>query len=103
MRMVSITALLLVAGLSVTVTMPDGFAYAQEMRLRTVTMEVDNMTCIMCPIWIRKALMKVPGVVKAEVSLEKKTAVVIFDPFRTDISDLSDVMLDMGYPSKIKQ
>ena len=36
--------------------------------LRTITLDVTNMDCAVCPITVRKALEKVPGVTSAKVS-----------------------------------
>ena len=45
--------------------------------VRTATLAVENMTCAMCPITVKKALTKVEGVSSAEVSFETKQAVVL--------------------------
>jgi mercuric ion binding protein len=37
---------------------------------QTVTLDVKNMTCALCPITVRKALEKVPGVSDAKVDFE---------------------------------
>ncbi|GLV47862.1 heavy metal-binding protein [Thermus sp. LT1-2-5] len=39
-------------------------------------LKVEGMTCNHCVMAVKKALMKVPGVEKAEVSLEKGEALV---------------------------
>ena len=41
---------------------------------KTVTLSVPGMTCPACPITIKKALNKVQGVSKVDVSYEKKQA-----------------------------
>src|SRR5260370_38485193 len=48
--------------------------------LQTVTLDVKNMTCAVCPITVKKALEKVSGVTNATVDFDKKTASVTFDP-----------------------
>ena len=50
---------------------------------KTVTLSVPGMTCAACPITIKKALTEVDGVTDAEVSFEKKEAVVTFDDAKT--------------------
>jgi mercuric ion binding protein len=47
---------------------------------QTVVLDVQNMTCTVCPITVRKALEKVAGVMEAKVDFDKKTATVHFDP-----------------------
>ena len=43
---------------------------------QTVVLDVQNMTCELCPITVRKALEKVPGVSDAKIEPGKKTATV---------------------------
>src|SRR5437016_2167907 len=50
---------------------------------QTVTLSVQSTTCAACPITVKKALSKVDGVSKIEVSLEKREAVVTFDDTKT--------------------
>lgn len=47
---------------------------------QTAVLDVQNMTCSMCSITIRKALEKVPGVIDAKVDYDHKTATVKYDP-----------------------
>jgi periplasmic mercuric ion binding protein len=67
---------------------------------RNVTLKVSKMTCAACPITVRKALQKVPGVSKVEVSFEKKQAVVTFDDAKTNTEALVKATTDAGYPSQ---
>ncbi len=69
---------------------------------KTVTLAVSNMTCASCPITVKKALTKVEGVSKADVSLEKKQAVVTFDDAKTSVAALVKATTDAGYPSTVK-
>jgi mercuric ion binding protein len=70
---------------------------------KTVTLSVSNMTCAACPITVKKALTKVEGVQTAEVSYEKKEAVVIFDDAKTNAEALSTATEGAGYPSELKK
>ena len=70
--------------------------------LKTVTLNVPSMTCALCPITVKKALMKVPGVTHAEVSYEARQAVVTFDDVRTGTDALMQATRDAGYPSTVK-
>lgn len=70
--------------------------------LRTVTLSVPGMYCAVCPITVKKALQKVPGVKKVEVSLERKEAVVTFDDSKTSIRALEDATFEAGYTSTLK-
>ncbi|HED35919.1 MAG TPA: mercury resistance system periplasmic binding protein MerP [Gammaproteobacteria bacterium] len=71
--------------------------------IKTVTLAVENMTCRMCPITIRKSLMKIDGVISAHADLDSKTATVRFDPHKTNIDALIAATTNAGYPSSVKQ
>jgi len=66
---------------------------------QTVVLEVQNMTCEVCPITVRKALDKVPGVAAVKVDFDRKTATVKFDPDRADVAALVKATTNAGYPS----
>jgi periplasmic mercuric ion binding protein len=70
--------------------------------LQTVTLEVKNMTCAVCPITVKKALERVPGVTDAKVNFDKKTASVSFDPDKASPADLAKATADAGYPSSVR-
>ncbi|MFO6290467.1 mercury resistance system periplasmic binding protein MerP [Pseudomonas aeruginosa] len=70
---------------------------------KTVTLSVPGMTCAACPITVKKALTKVDGVQKAEVSYEKREAVVTFDDAKTNADALAKATANAGYPSSVKQ
>ncbi len=66
---------------------------------QTVVLDVQNMSCEVCPITVRKALDKVPGVAAIKVDFDKKTATVKFDPDRANVAELVKATTDAGYPS----
>ena len=70
---------------------------------KTVTLSVPGMTCAACPITVKKALTKVDGVQKAEVSYGKREAVVTFDDAKTNADALTKATANAGYPSSVKQ
>lgn len=70
---------------------------------KTVTLSVPGMTCAACPITVKKALSKVDGVVKTEVSFEKKEATVTYDDAKTTVNALQDATKNAGYPSSVKK
>lgn len=69
---------------------------------RTVTLSVPGMTCAACPITIKKALLKVAGVQKVEVSYEKLEAIVTYDDAKTNVVALTNATKRAGYPSSEK-
>lgn len=70
--------------------------------VKTVTLSVPDMYCAVCPITVKKALQKVPGVTKVNVSYEKKEAVVRYDDTKATIEKLKDATFEAGYPSHVK-
>ena len=73
--------------------------------LKTVTLDVDKMTCNMCPITVKKALKKIDGVTDVVAKYEGEGngwAKVTYDPDRTTIGDLTLATEQAGYPSRLK-
>ena len=69
---------------------------------KTITLDVKNMTCELCPLTVRKALEKTPGVAKAQVDFTKKTATVTFDPDVVSVTVLTQSTTNAGYPSTVQ-
>jgi mercuric ion binding protein len=70
---------------------------------QTVTLSVPGMTCEACPITVKRALFKVDGVSKINVSFEKREAIVSFDNSKTGVQKLTKATEDAGYPSSVKR
>ena len=68
---------------------------------QTVTLDVKNMTCDLCPVTIRKSLEHVPGVAEAKVDFAQKTATVKFDPDTATAVVLVKATTDAGFPSAV--
>ena len=66
---------------------------------RTAVLDVQNMTCNLCPVTVRKSLEKVPGVSQAQIDFAKKTATVAFDADKTSAAALVKATTEAGYPS----
>ncbi len=76
----------------------------QQSVLKTITLQVDNMTCSMCPYTVKKALKKVDGVARVNVKYEgdgKGWAEVAFDPGKTNVESLIKATTNAGYPSHL--
>ena len=69
----------------------------------TVTLSVPGMTCSACPITVKKALQKVPGVENVTATFEPKEAVVTFDDSKTTLDQLREATAKAGYPSMLKE
>lgn len=66
-----------------------------------VTLSVPDMHCRLCPLTVRKALDRIPGVVEAKADLETKTATVIIQKGRVSVRTLEHATLEAGYPSTL--
>jgi mercuric ion binding protein len=77
-----------------------GAAAAKE---QVITLAVENMTCSVCPVTVRKALEMQEGVYEAKVSLEPPRAVVTFDDEHTDVQTLMATTTNAGFPSSLIQ
>lgn len=68
-----------------------------------IELSVPGMDCEACPITVRKALEKTPGVKSAKVDLPTKSAVVEYDPRVTTLEGLMKSTANAGYPSAVKR
>ena len=82
------------AVLLMNMSMSAAFAAPQQ-----VTLTVPTMDCATCPVTIKVALLKVPGVSRATVSYERRNAKVSFDDAKTNVAALMKATDGAGYPS----
>lgn len=68
-----------------------------------VTLSVPGMTCGACPITVRTALKRVPGVEHVAIAEAKKEVVVTFDNAKTNPQVLMRATRDAGYASHLVQ
>ena len=88
----------LLASLALTLAVVPVWAATQ-----TVMLAIPGMTCSACPITVKKAISKVEGVSKVDVTFETREAVVTFDDAKTSVQKLTKATGDAGYPSSVKQ
>jgi copper chaperone CopZ len=67
----------------------------------TVTLAVKGMTCGGCVLATRKVLTRLPGVTKADVSYEKGTAVVTYDPAKVTVEQMIAAIKTLGYTAMV--
>lgn len=79
-----------------------GIAAPSPAGAKTVTLDVPSMYCEACPITVKKALSRVPGVSNVTVSFEKKEAVVTFDDAKANLDALTKATANAGFPSRPK-
>jgi mercuric ion binding protein len=68
---------------------------------QTTTLKVPGMTCPTCPLTVKKALQKVPGVSKIDVNYEQKEIAVAFDDAKTSDAAIMKATSDIGFPSQL--
>ncbi len=64
---------------------------------KTVTLKVVGMTCGGCVLGTRTVLTRLPGVSKADVSYERGTAVVTYDPARVTVAQMIAAIKTLRY------
>lgn len=68
---------------------------------KTTLLAVPSMNCAACPVTVKLALTKTPGVTKAEVNLDKRQVLVSFDDTKTTAALLKQATSNAGYPSDV--
>ena len=67
----------------------------------TKVFAVENMTCELCPLTVRTAMERVPGVTLVVVDFDAKTATVTFDPAAVTIDAIAAASANVGYPAHV--
>ena len=97
---------LLLSLLSGLFLVPTSYAeYSNQKRNATsqsIFLNVQNMTCAMCKFTIKKALSSVKGTEKVSVNFEDKTAIVTFNPQKTNSDALIQAITNAGYPATLQ-
>jgi len=75
-------------------------AFAAEPK--TAQLEVSGMICSLCPLTVRKALERVPGVLDAKADLATHSAQARYDPDKVSAETLAKAVSDAGFPTKLK-
>ena len=65
--------------------------------MEKLTLGIEGMTCGGCVSSVTKVLQALDGVAKAEVSLEKKCAVVDYDPAKVGLAQFKHSVEEAGF------
>jgi len=68
---------------------------------RLAVLNVQNMTCSMCGVTVKKALQKLPGVEDITIDYGMKTATVKYDPAKVELTSMVKATTDAGFPSTL--
>ncbi|OFZ95288.1 MAG: mercuric transport protein periplasmic component [Betaproteobacteria bacterium RIFCSPLOWO2_02_67_12] len=67
-----------------------------------VVLDVPSMNCPLCPVSVKKALERVPGVLEAKADLATKSAEAKYDPDKVSPETLAKAVTNAGYPASLK-
>jgi mercuric ion binding protein len=66
---------------------------------QTAKFAVSNMTCALCPITVRTAMERVPGVIGVDIDPEAAVADVRYEDSLTSPEAIAQASTDAGYPA----
>ena len=72
-------------------------AQPKRTEMRTVTVPVEGMICMVCAGSVKNALKAVHGVQNAEVNLEKRNATIHFENGKVSLDQLTRAINELGY------
>jgi mercuric ion binding protein len=78
-----------------------GTSAGAAVRAQTAKFAIANMTCATCPIAVKAAMQRVPGVQSVAVSFEEKTATVVFDPSLAKPEAIAAASTGVGFPATL--
>ena len=75
---------------------------SNNIRTERVLIGVEGMYCDSCAAGIRAMLKRTSGVVSAEVSYQRKEAVVDYDPEKVTPEKIAEAINNLGYKAKVR-
>lgn len=103
-RILGTAMLAVLAGLTVVSPIAVLPASAQSAATeQTVTFTIENMTCALCPVTVKRAMEGVEGVRSAEIDFKARTATVIFDNVTTRAEAIAAASANAGYPARVEE
>ena len=77
-------------------------ASQQVAAAQTRTFAIQNMTCALCPVTVKRAMEGVEGVRSVNIDFDAKTATVVFDPSVTNADAIAAASTNAGYPASVR-
>lgn len=93
-----VTAGVLFTGTGLQFSMSSALAQASTTQ-QQATFTIENMTCALCPVTVKKAMEGVTGVKSVAIDFDAKTATVIFDPTKATVATIAQAATNAGYPA----
>jgi periplasmic mercuric ion binding protein len=82
---------------------PAGASFsASVVKSERVKIAIEGMSCTSCANGIKAMLKRTPGVISAEVSFERREAVVEYDSERTSREKIVEAITKLGYKASVK-
>jgi mercuric ion binding protein len=69
---------------------------------KTAMLDVPSMFCALCPVSVRKALERVPGVIGAKADNNTKRAEVKYDSDKVSADELAAALAKSGFPATVR-
>jgi mercuric ion binding protein len=66
---------------------------------RSAQLAIANMSCALCPITVKSAISRVPGVIAVEVKTDPGEAIVTYDDMQTNADVIAAASTNAGYPA----
>lgn len=80
----------------------DSVSTRPKAELSSVTLRVEGMATPNCPVLVRRAVIAVDGVTSVHASLKERTATVEYDPARTSVDAIKEIIRDrVGFDSEV--
>lgn len=72
-----------------------------EVVTESAVFAIENMYCELCPLTVKNAIKRVPGVASVVVDFAAKTATVTFDPAIATVEAIAAASSGIGYPAHL--
>lgn len=69
---------------------------------RSVVLDVPGMYCSLCPVTVKKALERVPGVIEAKADLATRSAEARYDPDKVSPPALAKAVTEAGFAATVR-
>lgn len=90
------------AGFAAMTVAPAPAAIAAPAARLTKTFAIGKMTCPTCPITVKTAMSRVPGVKTVRIDFAAKTATVTYDPSLATPAQIAAASSGVGFPARLR-
>lgn len=90
------------AGFAAMTVAPMDAAIAAPATAQIRMFTIGNMTCPTCPITVKTAMSRVPGVRTVKIDFAAKTATVTFDPSVATPAKIAAASTGVGFPAQLR-